>query len=87
MRIVSALCHFCENHGPRVVMTCQPLLDNETTCSSSSPRHDASANLEEEPRCPACELCESTDELSSVDPRQSSSLVYRSTQVLPFPRV
>lgn len=27
MQAVIALCHFCENHGPRVVMTCQPMRD------------------------------------------------------------
>uniref|UniRef100_A0A915CUA4 Folliculin/SMCR8 longin domain-containing protein n=1 Tax=Ditylenchus dipsaci TaxID=166011 RepID=A0A915CUA4_9BILA len=25
MQAVIALCYFCENHGPRIVMTCQPM--------------------------------------------------------------
>lgn len=39
MQAVVALCHFCENHGPRVVMTCQPMrdLDEHDPSLQSSP--------------------------------------------------
>lgn len=55
MQAVISLCHFCETHGPRVLMTCQPMrsmpLDLPETCSpigeikiqelSDSPEHPA----------------------------------------------
>ncbi|CAD6198614.1 unnamed protein product [Caenorhabditis auriculariae] len=37
MQAVIALCHFCENHGPRVVMTCQPMRDMDLPATSLSP--------------------------------------------------
>ncbi|CDG24099.1 Folliculin [Caenorhabditis elegans] len=39
MQAVIALCHFCENHGPRVVMTCQPMRDVDdkgASCTAST---------------------------------------------------
>lgn len=30
MHAVTALCYFCENHGPRVIMTCQPMRSNRS---------------------------------------------------------
>jgi hypothetical protein len=27
--VFAALCYFCENHGPRIVFTCQPMRDKE----------------------------------------------------------
>lgn len=37
MQSVIALCHFCEKHGPRVVVTCQPMRSLPQTVTSPIP--------------------------------------------------
>ncbi|KAI6172161.1 Protein of unknown function DUF477 domain containing protein [Aphelenchoides besseyi] len=60
MQAVIALCYFCENHGPRVVMTCQPMRSKSQKRSTDDelPNFygDEMENemVDEDARCAAC---------------------------------
>ncbi|CAB3405301.1 unnamed protein product [Caenorhabditis bovis] len=81
MHAVAALCHFCENHGPRVVMTCQPLrdfdaVDDILSCPSSS----MSPSTSSAPQGPVIPL-----EIDEEMLRGDRSMLLNSTNHLGFP--
>ncbi|CAI2344193.1 unnamed protein product [Caenorhabditis sp. 36 PRJEB53466] len=58
MQAVIALCHFCENHGPRVVMTCQPMRDfgEKDICTPSTSLGPSTSNSPPGPIVPLIKL-------------------------------
>uniref|UniRef100_A0A183BKY9 UDENN FLCN/SMCR8-type domain-containing protein n=1 Tax=Globodera pallida TaxID=36090 RepID=A0A183BKY9_GLOPA len=51
MQTAVALCYFCENHGPRVVIACQPMRNCELPHSSSPTSIRKRGEEEEQKRC------------------------------------
>ncbi|KAI1720081.1 vesicle coat protein involved in golgi to plasma membrane transport domain-containing protein [Ditylenchus destructor] len=66
MQAVITLCYFCENHGPRIVMTCQPMRNHsisrendEADCDDDFPQFYGDVDEQDEitdddERCAAC---------------------------------
>ncbi|ULU05054.1 hypothetical protein L3Y34_017649 [Caenorhabditis briggsae] len=68
-----ALCHFCENHGPRIVMTCQPVRDVEEKESSPNPSTSLDPSTSDSPPGPIVPLIKFDGECEFHHRKQTKS--------------
>ncbi|EFP07673.1 hypothetical protein CRE_26476 [Caenorhabditis remanei] len=73
MQAVVALCHFCENHGPRVVMTCQPMRDVDDKDSSCNPSTSLGPSTSNGPSGPIVPLIKLDGDCEAFEKNQSKS--------------